>query len=162
MTKPEEIIKTEQLHRRLSGLDAYVEATRGLLLRRIGRRGAALLFFAVLDLVYAFSLYFPAAEAKRSSSTRFLADVAPLPVWGTMWLLACFACAVNAFRVNDWTGFAAAISIKTLWGLLHLVGALFLSIDRAWVSAAIWLCTAGWLGIISSWPEPPYRPKVRE
>lgn len=134
--------------------------TRRVLVCRIGRRGAALLFFAFLDVVYSLSLYFPAPAVKQTPSIAFVEAVAPLPMWATMWAIAAVLCFVSAFRTNDKVGFSAAILMKVLWGLLF-VAASFAHIERAWVSAGIWLCLAGWVAIIASWPEPASRGTTR-
>lgn len=152
--EPEDEVK--KLGQVLTGLDQYVDATRGLLIRRIGRRGTALLFFAFLDSVYAYGLYHPAPEYRRTSSVLFLEAIAPLQLWGTLWLIAGILCLINAFRINDRIGFAGAIAVKVLWGLLFLAGALVVHLDRAYISATLWLCMAGWIAIIASWPEPIY------
>ncbi len=127
------------------------------LVERIGRRGAALAFFALLDLVYAYSLFFPAAETRRTSTTRFIESVAPLPLWGALWAGAGLACLVCVLRVYDRIGFAATMAVQTLWGLLFAV-ATVVGVERAYLSAALWLCAAGWVAIISGWPEPPRGP----
>lgn len=121
---------------------------------KVGRRGAALLFFAFLDAVYAFSLFNPPPEARVSAQLAFVQNVAPLHLWGALWALAGSACLLFAFRTNDRWGFAAAMAIKVMWGCLYVYG-FAIGIERAYLSAAIWLCLAGWVGIISSWPEPP-------
>jgi len=140
----------------LHGMDRYRTATRALLVRRIGRRGGSLLFFALLDAVYAYSLFVPAAEAKRGAVLQYVETVGPLWFWGVLWAVAGGCCLVSAFRIDDRIGFAAAITIKMIWGLLSFFGA-FARVERAYVGAVIWLCLAGFVAIISSWPEPPSR-----
>lgn len=122
---------------------------------RVGRRGIALLFFAFLDLVYSVSLFVPPAEAAKSSSLRFVASILPLPVWGTLWATAGLVCLVHAFRIDDKIGFAFAISIKVLWAAVFVIAMVTGAIERAYVGAAIWLAMAGWIAVISTWPEPP-------
>ncbi len=122
----------------------------------IGRRGAALLFFAFLDFVYSFGLFNPAPEVRRTPTVLFVESVLPLWVWAIMWLAAGICCLVDAFRRNDKVGFAAAIAIKTLWGLLFVV-AMVAGLERAYLSAALWLVLAGWVGIIATWPEDTRR-----
>lgn len=121
---------------------------------RVGRRGAFLLFLAMLDLVYAYSLLFPAAEAARSASLRFVAGVAPLWVWALAWFIPGVLCAVQAFRRSDRAAFAAAMCIKVLWGGLFVAGSITGQIDRAYVGAVVWLAFALVVGLISTWPEP--------
>lgn len=124
------------------------------LLHAVGRRGAALLFFALLDMIYSYSLFNPAPEYRTNPSFKFFQDLLPLPAWGTLWGVVGLICLFNAFRSSDKVGFAAAIGIKVMWGLVYVVGA-FYGLPRAYVSATIWLCLAGWVAIISTWPEPP-------
>lgn len=120
---------------------------------RVGRRGIALLFFAFLDAVYCFSLARPAPEQRKTATVLFIESLAPLWLWSMAWGAAGVACFVCAFLRRDYIGFAAAAAINTLWGLLFLVGA-FYGVPRAYVSAALWLTLAGWVGVISTWPEP--------
>lgn len=124
------------------------------LAERVGRRGAALLFFALLDAVYAVSLLAPDRTSRRTATTLFVDSVAPLWVWGLLWAAAGVVCLAHAFRMSDRVGFAAAIAIKTVWGLLFVFAG-FAGVSRAYVGAAIFLCMAVWVAIISSWPEPP-------
>jgi hypothetical protein len=120
---------------------------------RVGRRGCALLFFAFLDFVYSVSLFAPSAAS--AANVRFLEDLAPFPLWGSLWAAVGVVCLVNAFRIKDRVGFAAAIAIKVLWSGVYTLAAVNDTADRAYVSATIWLCLAGWVGVISAWPEPP-------
>lgn len=124
-----------------------------LFLTLVGYRGSALLFFGLLDVVYAYSLFFPPADAALTPALIFLASIAPLGVYAMLWLIAAGFCIVNALRVNDWSGFAAAITIKVLWGLLYVMAAVE-GVPRAYVSVTIWLVLAGFVAIISRWPEP--------
>lgn len=123
------------------------------LIHRVGHRGASLLFFALLDAVYSFSLFNPPPEAQVSRTIAFMRDVAPLQFWGGLWAVVGLICFICAFRTDDRWGFTAAMLIKVLWGCLYVYGA-FTGVDRAYLSAAIWLCLAGWVAIISSWPPP--------
>lgn len=121
---------------------------------RIGFRGSALLFFAVLDGVFAFSYFNPPPEQRQAASLRYVADVAPLWFWGALWGAVGLLCLICAFRRHDKTAFAAAIAVKILWGGLYLSGAFVAHLERAYVSAGLWLCIAGFVAIISAWPEP--------
>jgi hypothetical protein len=121
--------------------------------RQIGHRGAALSFFALLDAVYAYSLFNPPPHDRQSAQLALARDVLPLWAWGALWAAAGAACAFHALRERDRLGFAAAMAIKVLWGGLYVYGAC-IGVERAYLSAAIWLCLAAWVYIISSWPEP--------
>lgn len=160
MTDPDEIKKEIQLPQ-APMLDDYRESfsIRDFFLRHVGRRGSALLFFAFLDFVYSFSLWAPPVDAKKTASLKFIASVLPLPVWATLWAIAAVLCLIDAFRKKDKIGFAAAITIKVLWGWLFIIGGVAAHLERAYVSATVWLCLAAWVAIISGWPEPPIQRK---
>ncbi|MEV6159430.1 hypothetical protein AB0L53_54770 [Nonomuraea sp. NPDC052129] len=120
---------------------------------RVGRRGAALLFFALLDVIYAASLL----SAPTSGPYRFLAAILPLAAWASLWAAVGILCAVQAFLPSDRAAFAAAMLIKVVWGMVQLAGWLIGDLDRGYVSAAVWLALAAFVHVISGWPEPARR-----
>lgn len=122
---------------------------------RIGRRGCALCFFALLDFVYAASLL--SAPLSAIASYRFLSSVLPLPVWAALWAGVGLLCLAQAFMLSDRLAFAAASLIKVVWGVMQLIGWLVAGIDRGYVSAAVWLALAAFVAVIAGWPEPPRR-----
>jgi hypothetical protein len=123
------------------------------LARRVGRRGTTLLFLAVLDLVLAGSLIHPQAEAARTASTRFISDIAPLWVWGSLWAVVGAACAVGAFRRHDRWAFAAAMALKVLWGGVYVFGWAIAGLDRGWLGGVVWWAFAAFVYVVSGWPE---------
>jgi hypothetical protein len=125
---------------------------------RIGFRGATLLFFAVIDLGYGWSLANPLPEAERSATIRWADTLIPLPVWAAWWLTTAAVCVWYAFRPDDRLGFAAAAVLKGATGMVMATGWAFGYVQRGWVSAVIWLVMAGWVTLIAHWPEPPPRP----
>lgn len=127
--------------------------TAARLWERLGRRGSALLFFSMLDVIYAFSLANPPAEQRQSASMRWTADVAPLWLWATVWGVVGLICFVQAWMDNDRVAFAAAIAVKVVWGGLFIAGAIAVGLERAYVGAAVWLALAAFVAIISTWPE---------
>lgn len=127
----------------------HVEAVR----LRIGRRGCALLFFALLDLVYAASLL----GAPTGGPYRFLASMLPMAAWAALWATVGLLCAVQAFMRSDRAAFAAAALIKVVWGVVQLIGWLIADLDRGYVSAVIWLALAAFVHVIAGWPEPVRR-----
>jgi len=122
----------------------------------VGFRGSTLLFFALIDLALGLSLLAPPPPTRLSETQRFVDATLPLPVWGLAWLAVAVTCAVYAFRRRDRVAFAAAIVIKVVWGLVALGGQIFGYLDRGWVGAFIWLGMAGWVLVVSYWPEPPH------
>ena len=120
---------------------------------QLGRRGVCLLMFAFLDFAFAVSYFFPVPEISRSSSVVFISHIAPLWAWGALWLGVGIVLLVNAFMINDRIGYAFAVGIKVLWALQYTV-AIFYGVQRAWLSAALWAAIAGWVAVISTWPEP--------
>jgi hypothetical protein len=128
------------------------------LVHRIGRRGASLLFLALLDGVYALSLLAAPAEARSQPSFAFLVGLLPLPVWAGIWGVVGLVCLVQAFARFDTFAFAAASLLKVVWGTVYVLGWALGDIPRGWVASVIWYGFAIWLAIISGWREPPKAP----
>lgn len=125
------------------------------LAQRIGRRGTTLLFLATLDFVIAASLINPQAEAARTTSTRFIADIAPLWAWGALWAAVGAACLVGAVRRHDRWAFAAAMALKVLWGGVYVFGWAIAGLDRGWLGGVVWWAFAAFVYVVSGWPEAP-------
>lgn len=123
--------------------------------QRLGRRGCFLAFLATLDVIFAYSLYRPPAEAKQTAGIAFFSAVAPLWVWALAWFVPGVLCAVQAFMRHDRWAFAFAMGIKVLWGAMYVAGAIAVHLERAYVGATVWLAFALVVGLISTWPEPP-------
>lgn len=123
------------------------------LARRVGRRGTTLLFLSLLDFVIAASLIHPQAEAARTASTRFVADIAPLWTWGLLWAAVGAACAVGAFRLHDRWAFAAAMALKVLWGGVYVFGWAIAGLDRGWLGGVVWWAFAAFVYVVSGWAE---------
>lgn len=121
--------------------------------RHIGRRGASLLFFATLDLIYAVSLANPDTASRSGPQLTWLAGLAPLWVWASLWATVAMICGWHAFRRYDRMGFTAAIVIKVLWGVASFGGWAVGGVDRGYVAAAIWLAFAAFVWVIGGWPE---------
>lgn len=135
-----------------------MKATLQRLVHKVGRRGAFLTFLALLDLVYAYSLFFPTEQSRRNPTSLFLADIAPLWFWGVLWGAVGLACAFFVFRRKDAPAFAAAMFIKVLWSLTFLIGWIVGLVERGYLSTAIWGAFALVVALISTWPEPGLEP----
>lgn len=133
----------------------------GRLWRRVGRRGCALLFFALIDIIYAFSLFNPPAEARLSPTLAFIDSVLPLWAWGTLWLASGLICLAQAPAHRDRIAYGAAILVKVTWGALYIIGWSAGAIERAYVGLVVWWGFAAFVALISGWPEPDQTPPPR-
>jgi hypothetical protein len=120
---------------------------------RIGRRGIFLLFLALLDLIVAYSYFYPTLRAIQNPTNVFLAHIAPLSYWGLLWATVGSVCLVCAFAPKDALGYAAAMFLKLLWGTTFLLGWIFTDVERGYLTATIWLAFAGVTGLIATWPD---------
>lgn len=127
-------------------------AGRGRL--HVGRRGRVLIFFGALDLIYAVSLAAPGREARALSFFAWLTEVAPLWAWAGLWAAVGVNCLWHAVRRCDRWGYAVAIFLKVLWGMVCAGGWLLSGVERGYVSAAIWLGLAYLVAVLAGWPEP--------
>ncbi|MGW4270886.1 hypothetical protein ACWEGQ_00615 [Streptomyces seoulensis] len=88
-----------------------------------------------------------------------LRSIAPLGVWGVVWV-ACGLTAIGfAFTRTgrDRFGFMAAVCPTLLWAGAYLAAVFLGDFPSAWVSSATWLFAAMRLIVVSGWPEPPSR-----
>jgi hypothetical protein len=114
--------------------------------RRIGRRGAALLFFALLGGVYCYGLLDPAQPI--GPTYAWAQSVLPLWVWAALWGTSGALCLVCAFLDRDSVAFGAMTAVTAWWGLLLGAGWLMGDVDRGYVSAVIWLALSGFVYVI--------------
>jgi hypothetical protein len=132
----------------------------GRLAARIGRRGAALLFFTLLDAVYCVSLL--TLPHPPAPFYAWMAEIMPLPVWAAYWGIVGATCLLYAFRVYDTPAFMAAVALKVAWGLLAGFGWLAGQVDRGYVAAVVWLAFAAFVFLIAGGiPAAPTRPAGR-
>ena len=126
----------------------------GVLRHRVGRRGAFLLFLAILDAAIGYSLLTaPAAEVAA------IHLVLPVAVWAWAWITVGAACAVSAFLTRDRTGYAVAAGLKAAWAGVTARAWLIYHIPQGWVGVVFWVAFAVTVLLISSWPEPPPPPR---
>lgn len=124
--------------------------------RRVGRRGAALAWFGLLDLVIGWSLLTPqlAANPAALAQYRVLLRVAPLSFWGWAWIAVGVVCLAHVPARSDRLAFAAAIAVKAVWATGIAAAWVAYGAYRAWVSAAVWATFGLFVLLISGWPEP--------
>ncbi len=114
----------------------------------MGHRGAFLLFLAVLDILYGYSLL--TDQIPVALAYPFLSEM----TWGIIWITVGAACFLGAFvKKRDRVAFALASILKTAWALRYMwlwhEGNL-----RAWIAIVVWLAFAATVLVIASWPEP--------
>jgi len=114
---------------------------------RVGRRGAALLFFALLDLVYSYALLNP--PQPLTETYLWSQTLLPLWAWAACWGAVGVACIVFAFLPRDTIAFTAVVGLMAAWGLLSLFGWLAGAVDRGYVSAVIWTAFAAFVYLIA-------------
>lgn len=122
---------------------------------RVGHRGACLLFFALLDLVYGAVLI--GDEPTPGTTLAYLGtNWPPLDAWGCAWITVGVLCLVQAFMRQDTAAFVGAMAIKFLWGAAHF-WAFIDGADRALAGTVIWTMAIGLVAIVATWPEPVSR-----
>jgi hypothetical protein len=114
----------------------------------------ALLFFALLDVVYAIALAAADATTRATPMYRFLETLIPLGAWSVVWGGVGVLCLFQAFVRSDRVAFSAAAALKGGFGLVILAGWIWADVPRGYVTAVIWLAFAGFVQVISTWPEP--------
>jgi hypothetical protein len=122
------------------------------LLRRVGRRGAALLFFALLDFVYAYALL--TAPRPLTAFYAWMDAIMPLPIWAACWATVGAICLWFAFMIRDTAAFMAAVAIKVGWGLPALFGWTSGMVPLGYLSAVIWLAFAAFVYLIAGGIPP--------
>ncbi len=126
---------------------------------RIGRRGAALLFFALLDVVYAIALL--TAERPLTPFYAWMEDIMPLPLWAACWATVGVICLGYAFAIRDTPAFMAAVALKVGWGLPAFFGWLAGAVPLGYLSAVIWLAFAAFVYLIAGGIPAPLHPERR-
>lgn len=126
---------------------------------RFNRRSEALLFFAALDYVYAYSLFNPTQPL--NSQHVWMSALLPLWAWATLWLTTAVLCTVFAFLIWDTVAFTAAVAIKVCWALLSFFGWLAGAFPMGYVAAAVWLVFAWFVFRVAGGIPPPARPVWR-
>lgn len=117
---------------------------------RIGRRGAYLLFLAILDFLYGYSLLIP-GNPRVFHTDLFLSSTS----WAVIWMVVGFICLTQAFVRVDRLGFAVAVPIKIVWSLVMLGSWLLTSTNPfGWITFIIFFGFGILTGIVSYWPEP--------
>lgn len=117
------------------------------LVHRVGRRGAFLAFLAILDYLYAVSLW-------PFQVPRHITLIVSPKEWAAAWFVVALACTVGVFLRRDRVPYSIAAAIKACWSALYFHLWLVQHFPDAWVSAVVWLTFALIVVMVSSWPDP--------
>lgn len=92
--------------------------------RHVGRRGAYLLFLALLDLVIGYSLAQPTAlPIPTTVLYRPFVTIMPMSAWITAWIVVGLGClAAACWHPPRWLMFGLATLLKMAWASGYLVG----------------------------------------
>lgn len=125
--------------------------------RRVGRRGAALLCWAWVDVMYGVGLVAADAATRASPTLAWVGAIMPLRWWGAVWLIVAATLVVTAVTRMHTLGHTAAAGIKILWAVLMAGGWLAGEVPRGYVSVGIWGGAAALVLITAGWSEPTSR-----
>jgi hypothetical protein len=124
------------------------------LFARVGRRGSALLFFALVDFVTGLGLAGAAAGRTDTAVHRWLGSMVPLWVWAAVPLVAAAVIGWQAFCRRDMLGFAVAMAVAVLWAGVGLVGWIAGVMQDGWSVTIVYGAFAVFIALIAGWPEP--------
>lgn len=123
------------------------------IVRRVGRRGASLLFVGLLAAALSWSMLPVPAALTGAPFYRMLASILPLAVWGALWGVTAVVSLVQAFTRSDRVAFALGAAMLAAWGLIYVTSWVQNVNDRGWIGGAIFIAFSGWITLISTWPE---------
>ncbi len=119
---------------------------------KVGRRGAALIGFGIVDVIYGASLIQPSGSIPNATA-RWFGSIGPMSLWVALWWAVALVCFMSAIcKSRDGWGFAAAIALKIWWVLLCFVG--WRSGEVSSGAVGVWFGFTYFVGLIAGWPEP--------
>jgi len=118
--------------------------------RRLGYRGCALLVCGVGWIIYGAGLL----ADPRFSITRGVAAltrVAPMPVWGWVWMASGVLCVLAAPLPSrrDWWGWLAASAMPSVWAVAYSGARALGTLPQGWYSGIVWAVFPGLIGILA-------------
>jgi hypothetical protein len=128
---------------------------------RLGRRGALLTLKGVIATLYGYGQV--AQSGPPNPGLCLLLKLAPLTVWGGLWIAVGVTALVCAWLREgwDWPGFTAVWLISSAWAMSFLVAWWPLGeFPRGWVAALIFGAFGGVCLVAIGWEEPPGRDRT--
>lgn len=124
--------------------------------QRLGRRGTALLLFAVIFTIYGIAL--AGADPSRPGLGK-VADVIPMKALAICWLVTGVVGAICAVLRKTGIGFGTLMFMPLAWTASYgftyfswlITGAGY---QLAWAGILVWGLIVGLLALIAGWPEP--------
>jgi hypothetical protein len=120
---------------------------------RVGHRGAFLLFLAVLDFLYGYSLI----TVTRAALGRYTMLI-PVQAWGWGWISVGVVLLAGAVVKWDLFAFVTSAMFKFAWMSLWVQLWLVQGYPDGWISVTIWGSFAAVVLVVASWPEPVVPP----
>lgn len=124
----------------------------------IGRRGAFLTLFGCIYLLLGYSYIGTPVTPAVHHSLRMALNVAPLVVYGWLWVTSGVAAIVVGliFRASrDVFGFIAAVLMPSLWAVVYFAAWMDGDVPRGWVTGLLFALIASAVGVVAGMPEPP-------
>lgn len=156
---------TAHLINRVMRFLAPLTRAHGRVAAKVGRRGAFLILFGVVYLLLGFSYATTPVTPVMRTTLKLALNVAPLWVYGLMWLAAGTVAVISgAFLspVRDAAGFVCAVIAPTLWAAVYLAAWVDHDAPRMWVAAALYAAVAGAVSVVSGMANPAVLDKVVE
>lgn len=122
------------------------------LLRKMGHRGAFLLFLSLLDILMGYNL--TTATAQDMGPLNF---ILPVHTWGAIWMGVGAFLLTGVFARRDRLHFGVAATLKTGWAAVFVNVWFFQHIPEEWLNIVLWAAFAAICLVVSSWPELYHR-----
>ena len=114
---------------------------------RIGRRTAALLFYAFLQIVLAIWLFSLPPLHGLYIFHRY--------IWAAGWAASAIVCLLAAIMATfDAAAFGLVMSMMVGWSVANFHAEYVRPTVVGWLGGCIWLAFAGFTWIIAGWPDP--------
>jgi hypothetical protein len=118
--------------------------------RRLGRRGAILTVFGLMD-----CLFGAAALVQPPGGPNAAEDFLIWPdwIWATSWFTVAAICLAQAWVKNDALAFAAAMAIKMTYAAAYLVAYWQTDLYRGWASFGFWFLFGCLVLLLAGWTD---------